>query len=370
MDSLTFFCVHHFSHIVETCLGLWLAASDSSTSYTNPGYRKDYSTAVHHDRSLARFTESNPALHTPGSLCKFSLTLKTRLVQMNIYQQSLLEGRSFLRPSTPDAISNSSELSALLHLVIPGSDGLLPPIDMALINGYRPIEHLEPGFMQSSALPLPASSPAGLSELIISHNVQVVSYNTEPLFAPVPSWIESKSFLRPDPAVSFAVPQPDRVDAHDLVTLFEFNGDKLMAPFQDKSKLKQLLPKKSKDKCAVAGCNTKKQSNGRCIRHGGGRRCVVEGCTRGAQTKGLCKRHGGGARCKVEGCGKGSQGGGLCRTHGGGKLCTAPGCKKGAQRYGKCATHSSNKCSVNDCSSVARCRGMCSRHKDRSYNCS
>ncbi|KUF83945.1 WRKY transcription factor 19 [Phytophthora nicotianae] len=121
--------------------------------------------------------------------------------------------------------------------------------------------------------------------------------------------------------------------------------------------------KKRFKKCEVAGCNTKKQSNGRCIRHGGGRRCLVEGCTRGAQTMGRCKRHGGGARCTFQGCASSSQGGGLCRVHGGGKLCTAPGCKKGAQRQGKCATHASRKCKVLECSSIARCKGVCRRHK-------
>ncbi|CAI5722256.1 unnamed protein product [Peronospora destructor] len=275
---------------------------------------------------------------------------------MNIYHQSLLEG---LNPSTPDEIPNSSEILALLHLVIPSDDA---SNDMTLINSYNPIE--DPFMPQLSDVSLPMTTPfhdaassAGLTELIISHNVQVL---TEPLFHPAQSWIETPSFV--GPAFSFEVPQPDYIDAHKLIELFE-DTDSLQDKSKQKNRQQQSMWKKPKGKCEVAGCNTKMQSKGKCIRHGGGRRCVVEGCTRGAQTMHRCKRHGGGARCKVEGCGTSSQGGGLCRAHGGGKLCTAPGCKKGAQRQGKCATHSSQKCRIDACSSVARCRGLCSRHK-------
>uniref|UniRef100_M4B3B5 WRKY19-like zinc finger domain-containing protein n=1 Tax=Hyaloperonospora arabidopsidis (strain Emoy2) TaxID=559515 RepID=M4B3B5_HYAAE len=284
---------------------------------------------------------------------------------------------------------------SLLNLVIPSSsDVLLSPLTTTSIDDYDPIDY--PFMLQSPALeytfvpPSPAieypwmpdsqdllpqqltsvvDSIAGPTELIVSHTSQV---GTEPMFDPTHCQIKSLSLLYPDsalPDVSDEMPQLNYVDAHELIALFEDTGvpreERQHENQQEQVQQQQLLllSKKSKGKCAVAGCNTKMQSKGKCIRHGGGRRCVVEGCTRGAQTLRRCKRHGGGARCRVEGCKTSSQGGGLCRAHGGGRLCTAPGCKKGAQRQGKCSTHSSQQCRVDNCSSVARCRGLCNRHK-------
>ncbi|CAI5714958.1 unnamed protein product [Hyaloperonospora brassicae] len=288
---------------------------------------------------------------------------------------------------------------ALLNLVIPSPGVLLSPLNTAsLIDDYDPMDypfmppsaaHEDPLFPsppssapefpwvpESLDLPLHLTSVdplAGPAELIVSHDLQRL---TEPMFDPSHCRIKSLALLYSDiplSAVPNEVPLLDEVDARELIALFEdmdapqdeSQQTKPQQPQQLQQRQQQLLVacKKSKGKCAVAGCNTKMQSKGKCIRHGGGRRCVVEGCTRGAQTLRRCKRHGGGARCRVEGCGTSSQGGGLCRAHGGGRLCTAPGCKKGAQRQGKCSTHSSQQCSAANCLSVARCRGLCNRHK-------
>ncbi|KAG7392290.1 hypothetical protein PHYPSEUDO_001394 [Phytophthora pseudosyringae] len=203
---------------------------------------------------------------------------------MNIYHQSLLEGRPFLKPSTPDVssgtITSSSELSALLQLVIPGSDVLFPPIDMARSNNYHPIEHPSPSFMyQLSALSLPISpqhqaplvvpydfwwgvaSPAAWNGHVISSDVEVTYTAGEPLFDSACSWIEPVPFVFPDPVISTRVPHPSQVGA--LVTPLEppTNEFALSLPENDKKKLSQ--PKQPRDECEVAGCNTKKQSNGR-----------------------------------------------------------------------------------------------------------
>ncbi|KAL3674368.1 hypothetical protein V7S43_000323 [Phytophthora oleae] len=239
-------------------------------------------------------------------------------------------------------ILSTSELSDLLAFVLP--------------NNGNPIGFPSLGFMPQSPISLPIvphqptfdfeiRSPSVRTELVSSHNVHAWSYNALCCIDPIP-------FTKPDPT--------EQHSKHDVLPL-----EVLSEVFALSLPKKRRQPKKParRAKCEVDGCNTFKQSNGRCVRHGGGKRCTVEGCTRGAQTIGRCKRHGGGARCMVDGCSASSQGGGLCRSHGGGKICTAPGCKKGAQRQGKCTTHSLYVCSFDCCFRVARCRGFCSRHK-------
>ncbi|KAF4036766.1 hypothetical protein GN244_ATG11482 [Phytophthora infestans] len=228
-----------------------------------------------------------------------------------------------------DQIPRSTELSALLNLVIPSVDDLLPPIETTC----NFLEYASP----QSPLPYPmfVHEEAASASLGVLDDTKTKS-----------GWLESMPFIGPESLAHYA----------DAVIPFEILMEVFALP------MPQTLQAKPSKNCEVAGCNTKKQSNGRCIRHGGGRRCQVEGCIRGAQTMGRCKRHGGGARCTVDGCTSSSQGGGLCRSHGGGKLCTAPGCKKGAQRQGKCAMHASRKCKVHDCSTNARCQDLCRRH--------
>nr|CCA19628.1 conserved hypothetical protein [Albugo laibachii Nc14]CCA22878.1 conserved hypothetical protein [Albugo laibachii Nc14] len=123
-------------------------------------------------------------------------------------------------------------------------------------------------------------------------------------------------------------------------------------------------PRVLSSQCVYPGCPRIEQTNGLCIRHGGGRRCSVIDCNRGAQAQGRCKSHGGGTRCKVIGCTRSNQGGGFCRSHGGGKLCTYPGCKKGIQRRGYCSAHGGARlCKIAGCSRIDRGRGLCAQHK-------
>ncbi|KAK1947121.1 putative WRKY transcription factor 19 [Phytophthora citrophthora] len=254
---------------------------------------------------------------------------------MNIYQHNLLDDRPFpIFDAWSDMILGINELSDLLDFIIPdlSSPGFVP----------IPLLH-QPTFG------FEIRSPSA-SELVISHNMHNLSYNALPLFDLTPS-------IDPIPFTSQNVKHevvPLPVDV--LAEVFELS-------LPEKQRKRHPFKIKDKAKCEVDGCNTFKQSHGRCIRHGGGKRCQVEGCTRGAQTKGRCKRHGGGARCQVVGCTASSQGGGLCRTHGGGKICIAPGCKKGAQREGKCAKHTVRSCLVDGCLRSSRCRGFCTRHK-------
>ncbi|CAH0487887.1 unnamed protein product [Peronospora farinosa] len=174
---------------------------------------------------------------------------------MNIYQQNVLEG---FNPSTPDEVPNSSEILALLHLVIPSDDALN---DMTLINSYNSIE--DPCMPQVLDVSLPmtpihdAALPADLTELIISHNVQVL---TEPLSCPVQSWIETPSFV--GPAFSIEMPQSDHIDAQKLIELFE-DTDSLQDKSKQKNRQQLSMWKKAKGKCEVAGCNTKMQSKGK-----------------------------------------------------------------------------------------------------------
>ncbi|TDH68850.1 hypothetical protein CCR75_007703 [Bremia lactucae] len=253
---------------------------------------------------------------------------------MNIYPN---EVSNAYRSShmTCGAIPTRTELSALLNLVIPTSEDMLP---------------VETTSRQSSALSFTQQATFDCAfefrELV---DLQVT--NNTPTIEPISNWIAPMPSLCQGGSELPLLPFPQTQDPLAFLRAHELT---ISCP---QTKLKKL------GNCQVAGCHTKKQKNGRCIRHGGGRRCTVSGCTRGAQSMGRCKRHGGGARCTMDGCNTSSQGGGLCRTHGGGKLCTAPGCKKGAQRQGKCATHASQKCRMDDCLRVARFKGVCSHHK-------
>ncbi|CAH0480879.1 unnamed protein product [Peronospora belbahrii] len=158
---------------------------------------------------------------------------------MNIYQQNCLEG---LRPNASDELLNSSEILALLDLVIPSDD---VSNETTLMNSYNPIQ--DPFTPQSMGLSLPmtplSALPFGQTELIISHNAQVM---TEPLFNPAQSWIEASSFVRPDPTFSVERPQLDSVDAHKLIELFE-DTNSLQERSKQKSRQQQLPWKKSKD---------------------------------------------------------------------------------------------------------------------------
>lgn len=93
--------------------------------------------------------------------------------------------------------------------------------------------------------------------------------------------------------------------------------------------------------CNVEGCPSGAVGNGRCIRHGGGRRCAIDKCPHGARKSGLCWKHGtsltwipscrglyvstnvlcvgGSLRCKIPGCTNGRKSHGVCWKHGGGK---------------------------------------------------
>lgn len=250
---------------------------------------------------------------------------------MNLYHLETYD--SFQTPSgSCGTVPDYAELRALLNLVIPTTDVWVAPIDAFQASNatLSSPERLERAFQ--------TDSPRFLSDLVASPRLDSEQ---------IADWIEPMPYHRaPSPFLSEAPFQ-----------------DSLAFLLEEDAFITRKTRGNEASQCQIAGCHTKKQSNGRCIRHGGGRRCVVQGCTRGAQSMGRCKRHGGGARCTIQGCTTSSQGGGLCRTHGGGKLCTAPGCKKGAQRQGKCATHTSRKCSVANCARNARAKGICSRHR-------
>uniref|UniRef100_A0AAV1UVJ5 Uncharacterized protein n=1 Tax=Peronospora matthiolae TaxID=2874970 RepID=A0AAV1UVJ5_9STRA len=184
---------------------------------------------------------------------------------------------------------------SLLNLVIPGSsDVLLSPLTTTSIDDYDPIDY--PFMLQPPALEYSFVSPslaieypwmpesqdflpqqltsvidsiAGPTELIVSHTSQV---GTEPMFDPTHCQIKSLSLLYPDsalPDMSDEMPQLDYVDARELIALFTDTG----VPQEERQHEKQqhqvqqqqllLLSKKSKGKCAVAGCNTKMQSKGK-----------------------------------------------------------------------------------------------------------
>ncbi|CAI5701171.1 unnamed protein product [Peronospora effusa] len=164
---------------------------------------------------------------------------------MNIYQQNILEG---FNPSTPDEVPNSSEILALLHLVIPSDDALN---DMTLINSYNSIE--DPCMPQVLDVSLPmtpihdAALPADPTELIISHNVQIL---TEPLSCPVQSWIETPSFV--GPAFSIEMPQSDHIDAQKLIELFE-DTDSLQDKSKQKNRQQLSIAKESASDMAAVG---------------------------------------------------------------------------------------------------------------------
>lgn len=176
------------------------------------------------------------------------------------------------------------------------------------------------------------------------------SYTEDELFTPLDYWISSfPSTARQFPSAH----------AMDDPAIKEISNNKI-------SKISEsiLNPRVLSSRCVSPGCSRTEQTNGLCIRHGGGRRCSVTDCNRGAQAQGRCKKHGGGTRCKVIGCSRSNQGGGFCRSHGGGKLCTYPGCKKGVQRKGYCSTHGGSRlCKITGCSRVDRGGGFCGQHK-------
>ncbi|RAW40060.1 hypothetical protein PC110_g3730 [Phytophthora cactorum] len=121
-----------------------------------------------------------------------------------------------------------------------------------LNNSCNPIDYPSPCVMpQSSALPLPThqepidskfctNSPS-LNELVISHNLQLPASNPA-LIKPGPRWLKPMSVIRPDPTE-----MPLTLPLEVLLAL--------PLPYKVKNN-------RSK-KCQVAGCNTKKQSNGR-----------------------------------------------------------------------------------------------------------
>ncbi|GMF34760.1 unnamed protein product [Phytophthora lilii] len=295
---------------------------------------------------------------------------------MRIHPLRPFENHSF---PAADFVLQSSQTAALLDLVIPGYNAGLPPIEATLSNSYKsyPYEHRPPDVLHrgwNRLLPLyprenvPAFdfrddcawSFADPRKDANTPSFQVMSCDVEPLTYTASEIMPLTSFLRPDPThgESQLEPIPIPVQTRELVTPLEVHRH----PKARESRVARGRKLADSKICTVPGCETKQQSNGKCMRHGGGKRCLASGCGNGAQARGLCKRHGGGARCTVQGCDRSSQSGGLCRTHGGGKLCIAPGCKKGAQRNGKCTSHSSRKCAVDGCSNTQHCGGVCRRH--------
>ncbi|GMF42467.1 unnamed protein product [Phytophthora fragariaefolia] len=261
-----------------------------------------------------------------------------------------------------NVISNN-EFLALLNLVIPDYVAM---VEMEQAAGYK---QSSSSFTCQSKVSLSISPVQDVGAYPSVQSFAHSWWDVGPCIAP--SVTNSKPFQEmaksDEPQTSFILPEPvfeaqseakllfDQ--AHELVDPLELFQDSIGLLDQGATKLRHT------SKCSIPGCNTKRQSHGRCMRHGGGKRCAIVGCTNGAQTKGVCKRHGGGARCKFQNCSKSSQSGGFCRTHGGGKLCVAPGCTKGAQRHGKCATHLSRKCSFPGCPRVERCGGFCGSHR-------
>jgi hypothetical protein len=137
--------------------------------------------------------------------------------------------------------------------------------------------------------------------------------------------------------------------------------------------------------CTVPGCQSRKVTQSRCKRHGGGRRCEHPGCLRSAQgavAPPRCKVHGGGHRCAVTGCTNSSvdaihapdgsrrdDSTLRCKKHGGGRRCNFEGCPKSAQAGGglpACIEHGGGRrCTTAGCTRSARGTGdkqLCIRH--------
>ena len=100
-------------------------------------------------------------------------------------------------------------------------------------------------------------------------------------------------------------------------------------------------------RCQVDGCNSYRQTGGKCKKHGGGSRrsrCNVDGCEKLVKSGGKCTKHGGGYRCRVLGCSSLRQTGGQCVKHGGGPRCQIDGCDKSIKHVGtKCKGHRDNQ---------------------------
>ena len=127
------------------------------------------------------------------------------------------------------------------------------------------------------------------------------------------------------------------LQAPEAISLKKENGK------HDVQKVNTSLPtfkkKRVRPLCEELSCSKYAQSQGKCKRHGGGKRCSVDGCSKSSQGNNLCRSHGGGERCSREGCDKGAQYKQLCGKHGGGRRCRVEECDKHARGGGLCQFH-------------------------------
>ncbi|KAI9911885.1 hypothetical protein PsorP6_008952 [Peronosclerospora sorghi] len=154
------------------------------------------------------------------------------------------------------------ESPVMEHFFMPES----PVIEQFFMPETAPIDPASLLQPPLTAFGLPATD---LSELFLSHSIHI---ETEPVvFDFAQDWIDAPPLLHSDPTVpsiAVEIPPLNQVDtARELIGLFQDTE-----PLRDKRKLKDKYIdswwKNSKGICQVAGCNTKMQSKGKCIRHG------------------------------------------------------------------------------------------------------
>ncbi|CEG39498.1 uncharacterized protein PHALS_09742 [Plasmopara halstedii] len=139
-----------------------------------------------------------------------------------------------------DTVPDYAELLALLNLVIPSSDVLLPPVETPLTGDSPPI-----------------STPFCTSQDVFECAFQVDSsrYLSEPVSSVTPNlpsseqisdWIEPMPYRCLDPAFSSDTPLGE-------LLAFLVAEDTITVPGTDQNK---------SNECQIVGCHTKKQSNG------------------------------------------------------------------------------------------------------------
>ncbi|OQR95500.1 hypothetical protein THRCLA_07809 [Thraustotheca clavata] len=71
-------------------------------------------------------------------------------------------------------------------------------------------------------------------------------------------------------------------------------------------------------------------------------------------------------KCVVENCTNVARSRGLCKAHGGGQRCSVTNCPRSSQRNGLCIAHGGGKqCLVAGCTSTAQSKGVCKVHGGR-----
>ena len=159
----------------------------------------------------------------------------------------------------------------------------------------------------------------------------------------------------------------------------------------------------AKVKCSSLSCRSNAVLKGLCTKHGAHGICFTEGCDDGVYARGLCKPHGGNGfcswgllqercttaasvrgrcgkhvhtkkECKVEGCNTAVIKRGLCGKHGAHGTCKFDGCATNASSGSThCWTHGGGgrkqSCSVVDCSTTSKCKGLCAKHGGGKAQC-